>query len=230
VLANALRIPPERIVVEYVSTDDLPFDFGVGGQMVTGTLANVCVQAARQFAAELLSHGVDLTRPAADYPPVEITIETPDQSLHEGGVTTYCAQVAQVAVDVETGAVRVLDFVSAHDVAEIIDPVSHRGQIEGGFAMGLGFALSEDLSIVDGRVTASHLGDYKLPCQRDMPPLRIVLVDGGQGIPPLNTKAIGEMANLGVAPAIANAVSDALGVCVDTLPLTSETVFNRLRA
>jgi CO/xanthine dehydrogenase Mo-binding subunit len=216
--------------VDYVSTDELPFDFGVGGQMVTGTLANVCVQAARQFAAELLSHGVDLTGSAADYPPLENTIETPDQSLHEGGVTTYCAQVAHVAVDVETGAVRVLDFVSAHDVAEIIDPVSHRGQIEGGFAMGLGFALSEDLSIVDGRVTASHLGDYKLPCQRDMPPLRIVLVDGGQGIPPLNTKAIGEMANLGVAPAIANAVSDALGVCMDTLPLTSQTVFNHLRA
>jgi CO/xanthine dehydrogenase Mo-binding subunit len=120
--------------------------------------------------------------------------------------------------------------VSAHDVAEIIDPVSHRGQIEGGLAMGLGFALSEDLALEDGRVGASHLGEYKLPCQRDMPPLRVVLVHGGQGIPPWNTKAIGEMSNLGVAPAIVNAVSNALGVQMDTLPLTSESVFNRLRA
>jgi CO/xanthine dehydrogenase Mo-binding subunit len=145
-------------------------------------------------------------------------------------VITYCVQVADVAVDVATGEVHVLNFVSAHDVAEIIDEVSHRGQIDGGFAMGLGFALSEDLSIVDGQVQASHLGEYKLPCQPDMPPLRVVLLDGGQGIGPMNTKAIGEMANAGVAPAIANAVADALGVCVDTLPVTSENVFNLVRA
>jgi CO/xanthine dehydrogenase Mo-binding subunit len=90
--------------------------------------------------------------------------------------------------------------------------------------MGLGFALTEDLSIVDGRVTASHLGDYKLPSIADMPSLRVVLLGGGQGVGPLNTKAIGEMGNVGVAPAIANAVSDALDFCMDSLPLTAEKV------
>jgi CO/xanthine dehydrogenase Mo-binding subunit len=115
-------------------------------------------------------------------------------------------------------------------VAEIIDPVSHRGQIDGGVAMGLGFALTEDLSMVDGRVMASHLGDYKLPCMPDLPPLRVALLEGGQGIGPMNTKAIGEMGQAGVAPAIANAVSAATGGCVDALPITSENVFNLLRA
>ena len=160
VLARELGIVPERIRVVYVGTDELPFDFGVGGQMVTGTLANVCVQAATRLTAELEQRGIDLRAPSAAYPLVEIMAETADQSLHEGGVSTYCAQVAQVAVDLDTGAVRVLEFVSAHDVAEIIDPVSHRGQIEGGFAMGLGFALSEDLALEDGRVGASHLGTW----------------------------------------------------------------------
>src|SRR5262249_50195350 len=162
------------------------------------------------------------------WPSIAVTVETPEASLHEGGVINYCAQVAQVAVDVETGQVRVLDFVTAHDVAEIVDPVSHRGQIDGGFAMGLGFALSEDLSIVDGRVTAAHLGEYKLPTMADMPPLRVVLLDGGHGVGPLNVKAIGEMGNVGVAPAIANAVSDALGVCIDSLPVTAEKVLSAL--
>jgi CO/xanthine dehydrogenase Mo-binding subunit len=224
VIARALEIATERVSVRYVATDQLPFDFGVGGQLVTGSVVNVCVEAARLFLAELHAAGLDLAEPRVDWPPIEVTTEAGEASLHEGGAITYAVQVADVDVDVETGQVYVVDFVSAHDVAEIIDPVSHRGQIDGGFAMGLGFALSEDLSIVDGRVTASHLGEYKLPTSADMPPLRVVLLAGGQGVGPLNTKAIGEMGNVGVAPAIANAVSDALGTCMDSLPLTAERV------
>jgi CO/xanthine dehydrogenase Mo-binding subunit len=233
VIARELGVPRERVAVRQVSTARLPFDFGVGGQLVTGSLSHACARAARALHEQLRDWGVDLTRaptPAAHCPSLEVEVETEDASLDEGGVTNYCVQVADVLVDTETGDVRVLDLVSAHDVAEIIDPVSHRGQIDGGVAMGVGFALSEDLSIVEGRVMASHLGEYKLPCMPDMPPLRVVLLEGGRGVGPMNTKAIGEMGQAGVAPAIANAVSAATGVCVDALPITSENVFNQLRA
>jgi CO/xanthine dehydrogenase Mo-binding subunit len=248
-LARALGVSRERVAVRYVSTDHLPHDFGVGGQLVTGALTSVCFEAAdrlvhklRASAADVLAvaesdvrfEGGELWVPdgrrlglatlARACPSIECTVESGDLVLREGGVITYAVQVAQVAVDVETGQVQVLDFITCHDVAEIIDPVSHQGQIEGGVAMGLGFALCEDLAIVDGRVTASHLGEYKLPCTSDMPPLRTALLDGGQGVGPLNTKAIGEMGNVPVAAAVANAVSDALGVCMDSLPLTSEKV------
>jgi CO/xanthine dehydrogenase Mo-binding subunit len=233
VVARELGVARDRVAVRHVSTARLPFDFGVGGQLITGSLSHACALAARALRDQLKARDIDLTRTregSAAWPSIDVEIETEEGSLQEGGVITYCVQVADVAVDVDTGEVRVLDLISAHDVAEIIDPVSHRGQITGGVAMGLGFARSEDLSIVDGRVAASHLGDYKLPCVKDMPPLRVVLLEGGQGIGPMNTKAIGEMGQAGVAPAIANAVSAAIGACVDALPITSENVFNLLRA
>jgi CO/xanthine dehydrogenase Mo-binding subunit len=151
---------------------------------------------------------------------------------HERGdaLTSFCAQAAQVSVDVETGEVTLLDFVSAHDVAEIISPVTHRGQIEGGIVMGLGFAMCEDLGMMEGRVTAAHLGEYKLPTVADVPPLKVVLVPGAQGVGPQNVKTIGEISNVPSAAAVANAVSNALGVCMDSLPLTPERVLAAIRA
>jgi len=153
----------------------------------------------------------------------ETLAENPAADPHDGA-TNYAVQIAQVAVDPETGQVTVLDFVSAHDVAEIIEPISHRGQIEGGIAMGLGFALCEDLGVVDGQVTAAHLGDYKLVTIADIPPLTVALLPGGIGVGPRNVKSIGEMGNVPAAAAIANAVSNALGVTMDALPLTAEKV------
>ena len=160
-LASALGVTPADVAVRYVDTAQLPFDFGVGGQRVTGTLVNACVQAAHELGD-------------AD----EVTVETADIPLHAGGVINYCVQVAHVRVDTETGEIHVDDLVSAHDVAEIMDRVSQRGQIEGGVAMGLGFALREDLALFEGQVTASHLGEYKLACTGDMPPLRVALLPG----------------------------------------------------
>src|SRR5439155_4900022 len=98
---------------------------------------------------------------------VEALGESTGRGEHGEGATSFCVQVARVAVDTETGQVSLLDFVSVNDVAEIIDPLSHRGQIQGGIAMGVGQALSEDLGIVDGQVTAAHLADYKLPTMPD---------------------------------------------------------------
>jgi len=251
VLASALGLERERVAIRYVGTAHLPTDMGVGGQRVTVSGVQGSVSAAAAFlkevareAAALLgvpaeqvevkpggvlvaSNGRQITfaELAARGVTAETLCEVPETPAHDAGATNYCVQVAQVGVDVETGQVFVYDFVSAHDVAEIIEPVSHRGQIEGGIAMGLGFALSEDLRIVDGQVTATHFGDYKLPTSSDMPPLEVVLLEGGIGVGPRNVKSIGEMGNVPAAAVISNAVSDALGVCMDSLPLTAEKVY-----
>jgi CO/xanthine dehydrogenase Mo-binding subunit len=79
---------------------------------------------------------------------------------HEEAVTSFCVQIAQVGVDVETGQVFVYEVLSAHDVAEVLEPISHLSQIEGGVVMGIGYALREDLGIEEGQVSAGHLGDY----------------------------------------------------------------------
>ncbi|HZP26628.1 MAG TPA: molybdopterin cofactor-binding domain-containing protein, partial [Dehalococcoidia bacterium] len=141
---------------------------------------------------------------------------------------SFHAQAAEVEVDPETGAVTILHFVSAHDVGTIFNPVTHQGQVEGGVAFGIGQALSEQLTIEDGQVTTLHLGEYKLPTAADMPRLTTVLLEGGEGPAPYHGKAIGEMSNVAVPAAIANAVFDAVGVWVTDLPITAEKVHRLL--
>src|SRR5207248_738748 len=104
----------------------------------------------------------------------------------------FIAQVAEVAVDPETGQVTVERLTTAHEVGTIINPRMHQGQIEGGIIQGLGLALMEDLRLVDGRVVASHLGEYKLPSHADIPPLRTELIGSDDGPGPFSAKAIGE--------------------------------------
>jgi CO/xanthine dehydrogenase Mo-binding subunit len=149
---------------------------------------------------------------------------------HEEAVTSFCIQIAQVGVDVETGQVFVYEVLSAHDVAEVLEPISHLSQIEGGVVMGIGYALREDLGIEDGRVTAAHLGDYKMSSIADTAGIRVELLRGGKGVGALHVKGIGELPNVPTAAAIANAVADAVGVRIDTLPITAEKVLRALSA
>jgi putative selenate reductase molybdopterin-binding subunit len=146
------------------------------------------------------------------------------------GVTSFCVQIAQVGVDVETGQVFLYEVLSAHDVAEVLEPVSHRSQIEGGVVMGISYALREDLSIEEGRVATAHLGDYKMSNIADTAGIRVELLRGGKGVGALNVKGIGEIPNVPTAAAIANAVADAVGVRIDALPITAEKVLQALSA
>lgn len=132
-------------------------------------------------------------------------------------------------MDAETGQVVVDRLTSSHEVGTIINPRMHQGQIEGGIIQGLGFGLMEDLALVDGRVTASHLGEYKLPTCADVPPLLTELIGSDDGPGPFAAKAIGESSNILTAAAIANAVFDACGVRIMDLPITAEKVFTALR-
>jgi len=136
----------------------------------------------------------------------------------------FAGYVAEVEVDAETGEVRVVMATLAADVGAILNPVSHRGQLEGGFSFGLGAALLEDLAVEDGRVQTLNLGDYKLPTAMDMPPLRVVLLPTRVGPGAYGAKMAGEVSNAAVAPAIANAIFDAVGVRLHRLPFTAERV------
>jgi CO/xanthine dehydrogenase Mo-binding subunit len=144
-------------------------------------------------------------------------------------VTAFTIQIAEVEVDPETGQLTVRNFTTAHDVGRILNPVGHQGQINGGVMQGLGQALMEELHVEDGRVTTLSMGDYKIPTTRDAPPLQTVLVDSGSGVGPYEVKAIGEGPIGPVAPAIANAVADAVGVRIRDLPITAEKVYRALR-
>ena len=153
----------------------------------------------------------------------EFASEPPD-------ITSFCAQAAEVEVDPETGQVTVKRIVTAHDVGAILNPLMHQGQVEGGVIQGLGYALMEELLTEDGHISTLSLGDYKIPTSADIPELVTVLVEGNNGPAPYRSKGIGESANIPVAAAIANAVADAIGAPVTSLPLTAEKVLRAIRA
>ena len=95
---------------------------------------------------------------------------------------------------------------TSHEVGTVVNPLLHQGQIEGGIIQGVGMAVMEDLAMQDGRVIASHLGDFKLPTIADIPSLATELVGSTDGPGPFAAKAIGESSNILTAAAIANAV------------------------
>ena len=144
-------------------------------------------------------------------------------------VTGFSAQVAEVEVDPETGQIKVNKIVSAHDVGMVLNPLTHQGQVEGGVIQGLGYALMEEMTTENGRISSLSFGDYKIPTIQDIPVLETVLVESNSGPAPYESKGIGESSNVPVAGAIANAVHDAVGVRITSLPITAEKVLKALR-
>jgi CO/xanthine dehydrogenase Mo-binding subunit len=118
-------------------------------------------------------------------------------------------------------------MVAAQDVGTIINEMGHQAQIEGAIVQGVGYTLMEELASEGGRITASHLGDYKLPTVRDVPPLTTInLVTSGPG--PFGAKAIGEIPIMPTPAAIVNAIVDAIGAPLFDLPVTAERVLEAL--
>ena len=145
------------------------------------------------------------------------------------GAVCFFAQAAEVAVDPQTGQVKVLKIISAHDVGTIINPVTHQGQIDGAAIMGMGQGIMEELVMDGGKITNNNLGDYKLPSVKDIPELKTVLIKSTGGVGPLDSKPIGEFANNGPPAAIANAIADAVDVRLFELPVKAENIYQALQ-
>ena len=216
-VANEMGVPLSQVRVSQGDTDSTPFDEGPRASRVTYTEGQAVMKACEQMR-QAIQDGANL--------PLTITVE--HDAPQPEDVMYFSAQVAEVEVDRETGQVKVIRVVTAHDVGTIINPLAHQGQIDGGFVTGLGLAVTEELVTEDGQVLNGSLGDYKLPTMSDIPPLETVLVHTGGGEGPYQAKAIGELANNATAAAIANAVADAAGVHLFKLPITAEKVYAAL--
>jgi len=132
----------------------------------------------------------------------------------------FGAHIAEVEVDVELGTVRVTKITAAHDVGRAINPTLIEGQIEGGAAQGLGFALMEEFFPGKGE----NLHDYLIPSAGDMPPVESILIEDRGAAGPYAAKGIGEQALIPTAPAILNAIYDAVGVRMRRIPATPDRV------
>ncbi|OGO09867.1 MAG: hypothetical protein A2Y93_14785 [Chloroflexi bacterium RBG_13_68_17] len=167
-------------------------------------------------------------RGAYGWPVAEVDPETGQgEPLHN---MAYGATVAEVEVDTETGEVKVLKLVSAYDCGKAINPLLVEGQIDGGAAGGLGSALMEELHpyypTLDNYPTGFF--SYMIPTAKDLPELDAVIVEMGSRTGPYGAKGIGEMTANSQAPAIINAIHNAIGVWITDLPATSEKVLRAL--
>ncbi len=258
-VAEVLDVPFNRVGLEVGTTDAFRSESGTGASRVTFVLGQAVLDAAAklksllcEWAAEMLgvsrelvvlksgrlsaktAAGRSLTlaeiakAAAAKNHRLEVESYHAETETPPEGVFTAC--VAEVFVDVTTGQVQVRKLDTIHDVATILNPVGHQGQIDGGIMQGVGYSLMEEMVMDEGRVTTANLGEYKIPNIQDIMPLKTTLVHSHEGASPFQSKEIGESAISQVAPAIANAVYDAVGVRIKDLPITAEKVFRALQA
>ena len=255
IAAEELRCQPETIRIDTVDTDlGVSFDSGIGGSRGTRVASSAAYTAACDAREKLLV----LAEKLLGWPKAEIALKG-DMLIHKttkkrqrwdellkrvgrsisgeavtrddghSPVTAFAAQVAEVAVDPATGEVTLRKLTTAHDTGVIMNPVGHQGQIDGGVVQGVGYGMIEYLPVQDGKVEVANFGEYKLPNICDIPPLKTVIVESDSGVGPYKVKGIGENPISPVAPAIANAIEDAVGVRIRDLPITAEKVYQALR-
>jgi xanthine dehydrogenase molybdenum-binding subunit len=259
IVAEVLTIPPDNVRTTIGDTDTFDSDAAPGGSKVTNMSGHAALQAAQELRGQLLGSAatllgcdagevrLDRGRFSAVRDPKrflsfaevareaagasgELRVRSSFEVKSRSPVPAFVVQIAEVQVDAETGQLTVKRMTTAHDVGTVINPVTHQGQIEGGLVQGLGYAVMEEVVTENGRVLTANLGDYRIPCTRDLPPLETVLIEDPTGPGPFAAKQIGENGIIATAPAIANALDDAVGVRVFDIPITAERIHSALKS
>jgi len=261
IAAEGLGTAASSVNVAHDNTDTMPYSGATGGSKTTYSMGPAVLAAAREarqqiltIAADMLEaavgdldiegdkvvvrgvpgRNVDLTKIAAEsmrfagkYEP----IYGRGRAANRTSSPMYGTHIAKVAVDPETGEVRVLDYLVAQDVGFAVNPPEVEGQIYGGVAQGLGWALFERLMYdADGQAQTATLMDYALPGSQDVPNITSILVEIPSALGPFGAKGVGEPPVVPVGGTIANAVYAAVGVRVTDLPITPERLFTAMHS
>ena len=228
--AEAVGIPLEKVTGTFSDTATSGDSGSVSASRMTFMAGN-SIQGATEEAVKAWNEG---DRPAAGHfryvPPPTEAID-PDTGVGAPIVTFgYVAQIVDVAVDTETGHIRVGTVWCAIDVGRAINPGLIRGQVEGAIVQAHGYALSEKLSVVDGRIMNPTFSGYLVPGTQDVPDhIRTIIVEVADPLGPWGARGMAEMPFIPYAPAIVAALHDATGVWFDSFPLTPDRVLAGLK-
>ena len=254
--AEILGCPPDDFITYSSDTDFTPFDVGAYASSTTYISGAAVVEAARKVAEQIKAVAAQiLDAPAEEIMLAERQAWAPDgrsvslaeialYSLHKtnqhqimavGSYVSpdspppFAAQFADVTVDIVTGQVTVNKLVMVLDCGMIVNPAAAVGQIEGGMTQALGYAVCEEMLFDEtGRMVNPRFGDYRIFAADEMPEMVVRFVQTYEPTHPFGVKAVAEIPLDGVAPAVANAVYDAIGVQVPVIPLTPERVWRAL--
>lgn len=237
----AARLGLERSRVQVIgrSTDSGLVDLGAGASRVTVVVGRACDDAAAKLLLALGAGSPPADAPGAYWIADALKARARDELVIQGEGAVgrdeveqlghaHGALAIQVSVEPDTGIVRARRAVLAVHVGPVLNPVGLRGQLEGGFVYGLSQSLFEDLRPQAGRIDLDSFNDYKIASGVDIPELAVHLVEESE-VPArglAGVRAVGELVNIGVPAALANAIFDAVGVRIQTLPLSAERVLN----
>lgn len=230
IAAEAAGVPMEK--VELIGHDTTAA--GTPGSSSASRMTFMAGNAIRGAVREALVQWANEDRPAIahyQYRPPKTTPYDPMTGKSEPNFAYgYVAQAAEVEVDLETGLVRVLRFVSVNDVGKAVNPQQVEGQIEGAVIQGIGYTLMEHLLSDQGRIRNPYLSTYLIPTVWDVPPVvKSVVLEHPDPIGPYGARGMAEMPFIPVAPAVAAAVHDATGVWIDQLPMIPDRMVAALR-
>ncbi len=254
IAAETLNMDVEKIRVIHPDTDVTPYDMGTLGSRGTWHMGNAVKRAAEDALAKVAALAAELGVPEGSNLPVAELLRrrygmqagnivgdggyVPDYVSpdHDTGQTPNAtpfwmlgATGAEVAVDTETGAIRVARLVNVADVGTPVNPRIVETQLSGGAVMQFGFTMTEEMEFRDGQLANPSLADYKIPGLNDVPPMENEAIDAKTEGGPYGAKGVGETGTFGVSPAIANAIEDAVGVRLTALPLRAETLWRALQ-
>jgi putative selenate reductase molybdopterin-binding subunit len=255
IAATNLGTTPARIHLVQSDTDKTGFDTGAfasAGMFVAGNAVNYASTALGKrilgFAASIT--GVDVADCAMDDDGVvcgdaRITLAELLEAARARGIrftesrkaygsprsVTSNSHGFRIAVHRITGEIRILYSVHATDAGVIINPAQVRGQVDGGVAMGIGFALTENFRVDDNGVMVNpNLRNYRIPTYADVPRTELLLVKSTDSLGPMKAKGMAECCINPVAPALANALEDATGIRYRSLPFSPERIYRRLQS
>lgn len=237
--ADTLGLEEPVVTVRPAATDSALADSGAGASRVSAVAGRATVQACRVLLEELgkppgdrsgTPHWIAARLAELGRDDVEVTGSwAMGWPPPEGAdIRSYAATAIEVSVDRETGEYDVRRAVIVADTGVVVNPVAHRGQVEGGFVYGLSQATLEELVVEEGQVVSASLGDYRLMSAADVAPLEVVVLPLDED-PFEGMRSVGELTNVSAAPALANAIHDAVGVRIRDLPITPERVHAALR-
>lgn len=225
--ANAVRKVLIERASQYFEEDAEALDLADGKAFVVANPAQSLELS--QLARVCASEGLPLANLAMFKAPFTDPINPETGQGQVWPDFTFGAYGVEVAVDTETGEVTVLKAVACHDVGRAINPAAAIGQLAGGGMQGLGYALMEDFRMEEGYLKTPSLAEYLIPTSMDFPTTQVIMLESGTGVGPFGAKGIGEPSLTPAAPAVASAVSDAIGVQIKELPITPERVLAALQ-
>jgi CO/xanthine dehydrogenase Mo-binding subunit len=252
IAADALGVGYDDVEVATPDTKDVPNSGPTVASRTCTIVGKLVEQAAVSLKAQLLADGMlkepydaasfraacaryveerGLLRATAEYvQPRDIQWDEVTFRGDAYGAYSWAVYVAQVAVDTTTYEARVEDFWALQEVGKVIHPLLAAGQIEGGVAQGIGWALYENVVWKNGRMMNDRMTDYIVPTSADVPPIRVLFEERPYTGGPHGAKGIGELPMDGPAPAILNAIRDAVGLGLTRIPATPELIFQAMEA